>query len=60
MARRRARAGTRLKLTINLWIMNLVENLAETFALAEANGLDPRLVPGRDQGPADGLAATRT
>jgi 3-hydroxyisobutyrate dehydrogenase len=36
-------AGTRLKLTINLWIMNLVENLAETFALAEANGLDPRL-----------------
>jgi 3-hydroxyisobutyrate dehydrogenase len=36
-------AGTRLKLTINLWIMNLVENLAETFALAEANELDPRL-----------------
>ena len=36
-------AGTRLKLTVNLWIMNLVENLAETFALAEANGLDPRL-----------------
>lgn len=36
-------AGTRLKLTINLWIMNLVENLAETFALAEALGLDPAL-----------------
>jgi len=36
-------AGTRLKLTINLWILNLVENLCETFALAEANGLDPRL-----------------
>lgn len=36
-------AGTRLKLTINLWIMNLVENLVETFSLAEANGLDPRL-----------------
>jgi 3-hydroxyisobutyrate dehydrogenase len=36
-------AGTRLKLTVNLWIMNLVENLAETFALAEANGIDPRL-----------------
>jgi 3-hydroxyisobutyrate dehydrogenase len=36
-------AGTRLKLTINLWIMNLVENLAETFALAEASGLDPAL-----------------
>src|SRR5204862_265663 len=26
-----------------LWIMNLVENLAETFALSEANGLDPAL-----------------
>jgi 3-hydroxyisobutyrate dehydrogenase len=36
-------AGTRLKLTINLWILNLVENVSETFALAEANGLDPRL-----------------
>jgi 3-hydroxyisobutyrate dehydrogenase len=36
-------AGTTLKLTINLWIMNLVENLCETFALAEANGLDPAL-----------------
>jgi 3-hydroxyisobutyrate dehydrogenase len=36
-------AGTRLKLTINLWILNLVENISETFALAEANGLDPRL-----------------
>jgi 3-hydroxyisobutyrate dehydrogenase len=35
-------AGTRLKLVTNLWIMNLVENLAETFALAEALGLDPR------------------
>jgi 3-hydroxyisobutyrate dehydrogenase len=35
-------AGTKLKLTTNLWIMNLVENLAETFALAEANGVDPR------------------
>jgi 3-hydroxyisobutyrate dehydrogenase len=36
-------AGTRLKLTVNLWIMNLVENLSETFALAEANGVDPAL-----------------
>jgi 3-hydroxyisobutyrate dehydrogenase len=36
-------AGTKLKLTINLWIMNLVENLAETFALAEAIDLDPAL-----------------
>jgi 3-hydroxyisobutyrate dehydrogenase len=35
-------AGTRLKLVVNLWIMNLVENLAETFAFAEALGLDPR------------------
>jgi 3-hydroxyisobutyrate dehydrogenase len=36
-------AGTRLKLTTNLWIMNLVENLSETLALADANGLDPAL-----------------
>jgi 3-hydroxyisobutyrate dehydrogenase len=35
-------AGTRLKLTINLWILNLVENLGETMALAEAVGLDQR------------------
>jgi 3-hydroxyisobutyrate dehydrogenase len=35
-------AGTKLKLATNLWIMNLVENLAETFALAEALGVDPR------------------
>jgi 3-hydroxyisobutyrate dehydrogenase len=35
-------AGTKLKLTTNLWIMNLVENLAETFALAEGLGIDPR------------------
>ena len=34
--------GTRLKLVTNLWIMNLVENLAETFAFAEGLGLDPR------------------
>ena len=35
-------AGTKLKLTINLWILNLVENLGETMALAEALGLDQR------------------
>ena len=35
-------AGTKLKLTTNLWIMNLVENLAETFALADALEIDPR------------------
>jgi 3-hydroxyisobutyrate dehydrogenase len=35
-------AGTKLKLTINLWILNLVENLGETMALAEAAGLDQR------------------
>jgi 3-hydroxyisobutyrate dehydrogenase len=36
-------AGTKLKLTINHWIMNLVENIGETCALAEALGLDPAL-----------------
>ena len=35
-------AGTKLKLTINLWILNLVENLGETMALSEGLGLDPR------------------
>jgi 3-hydroxyisobutyrate dehydrogenase len=35
-------AGTKLKLTINLWILNLVENLGETMALSEALGLDQR------------------
>jgi 3-hydroxyisobutyrate dehydrogenase len=34
-------AGTKLKLATNLWIMNLVENLAETFALTEGLGVDP-------------------
>ncbi len=34
--------GSRLKLVTNLWITTLVENLAETFALAEGLGLDPR------------------
>lgn len=34
--------GTRLKLVVNLWIMNLVENISETWALAEALGLDPQ------------------
>jgi len=35
-------AGTKLKLTINLWILNLVENLGETMALSEALELDQR------------------
>ncbi len=35
-------AGTKLKLTLNLWILNLVENLGETLALAEGLGLDQR------------------
>jgi 3-hydroxyisobutyrate dehydrogenase len=34
--------GSRLKLVTNLWIMNSVENLAETVAFAEGLGLDPR------------------
>ncbi|HEV3230587.1 MAG TPA: NAD(P)-dependent oxidoreductase, partial [Solirubrobacteraceae bacterium] len=35
-------AGTRLKLVINHWLVVLVEALAETIALAEALGVDPR------------------
>jgi 3-hydroxyisobutyrate dehydrogenase len=35
--------GTRLKLVLNLWIVTLVEGVAESIALAEILGLDPRL-----------------
>ena len=34
--------GSRLKLVSNTWVMAVVEALAETFALAEALGVDPR------------------
>ena len=37
-----AGAGTRLKLVVNSWIVCTIENIAETFALCEALGLDPR------------------
>jgi 3-hydroxyisobutyrate dehydrogenase len=35
-------AGTRMKLVGNNWVLALVEGLAETIALAEALGVDPR------------------
>jgi len=38
-----AGAGTRLKLVTNSWIVAVVEGGAETFALAEAMGVDPAL-----------------
>jgi 3-hydroxyisobutyrate dehydrogenase len=34
--------GSRLKLVVNHWILNSVENLAQTLAFAEALDLDPR------------------
>jgi 3-hydroxyisobutyrate dehydrogenase len=34
--------GTRLKLVANSWILCTVENIGETFALAQALGIDPR------------------
>jgi 3-hydroxyisobutyrate dehydrogenase len=34
--------ATRLKLVVNLWISDLVESVAESFALADALGLDPQ------------------
>ena len=40
-------AGTRMKLVGNSWVLALVEGLAETIALAEGLGVDPRAVPGR-------------
>jgi 3-hydroxyisobutyrate dehydrogenase len=35
-------AGTRMKLVGNSWVLSLVEGLAETIALAEQLGVDPR------------------
>jgi 3-hydroxyisobutyrate dehydrogenase len=37
-----AGAGTRMKLVLNAWLVALVEGLAETVALAEGIGVDPR------------------
>lgn len=39
-----AGAGSRLKVAINTWIVAVVEGTAETIALAEALGVDPRQV----------------
>lgn len=39
-----AGAATRLKLAINCWIVAVVEGTAETLALAEGLGIEPRLV----------------
>jgi 3-hydroxyisobutyrate dehydrogenase len=36
-------AATALKLVLNHWILNTVENIGETVALAQALGVDPRL-----------------
>jgi 3-hydroxyisobutyrate dehydrogenase len=38
-----AGAGTRLKLVANNWVLTVTEGTAETVALAEGLGLDPRL-----------------
>jgi 3-hydroxyisobutyrate dehydrogenase len=35
-------AGQALKLVVNAWILNAVENIAETVALAQALGVDPK------------------
>jgi 3-hydroxyisobutyrate dehydrogenase len=44
--------GTRLKLVLNEWLASLTEGVAETIALAEALGLDPRLfIDAIDDGP---------
>ncbi len=39
-----AGAGTRMKLVLNAWVVSLVEGAAETLALAEGLGVDPRTV----------------
>ena len=40
----KAGAGSRLKVAVNVWIVALVEGAAESLALAEGLGLDPKLV----------------
>jgi 3-hydroxyisobutyrate dehydrogenase len=39
-----AGAGTRMKLVANSWVLTVVEGVAETIALAEGLGLDPKLL----------------
>ena len=39
-----AGGGSRLKIATNSWILAIVEGCAETLALAEGMGIDPRLV----------------
>jgi 3-hydroxyisobutyrate dehydrogenase len=39
-----AGTGSRLKVAVNVWIVSLVEGAAETLALAEGMGIDPKLV----------------
>jgi 3-hydroxyisobutyrate dehydrogenase len=39
-----AGAGSRLKVSVNVWIVGVVEAAAETLALAEGLGVDPQLV----------------
>jgi 3-hydroxyisobutyrate dehydrogenase len=49
-----AGAGTRLKIVTNSWVVALVETAAETIALAEGIGVDPRLfLDAIDGGPLD-------
>ncbi len=39
-----AGAGTRMKIVVNSWVLTVVEGGAETIALAQGLGLDPRLL----------------
>ncbi len=39
-----AGAGSRLKVAINSWVLTVVEGAAETIALTEGLGLDPKLI----------------
>ena len=48
--------GTRMKLVLNAWVVTLTEGVAESIALAEGLGLDPRrfleIIDGGPMGPA--------
>lgn len=46
--------GTDLKLVVNAWLVSVVEGIAETFALAQGIGTDPRdLMAALEGGPLD-------
>jgi 3-hydroxyisobutyrate dehydrogenase len=51
--------GSRMKLVLNAWVVTIVEGVAESIALAEGLGLDPRMFLDIIEGGPLGLAYAR-